>query len=91
MSSMTSLSEAHQEALEARKKMLDARAKDTMPPLPDKIVPQHAICIQYFKTAAFLYGVAANAYSAGDFVLGQMYEASAYQHLLLGQACMEQT
>jgi hypothetical protein len=87
---MTSLSEAHQKALEARKKMLDARPKDTMSPLPDKIVPEHAICFHYFETAAFLYAVAANAYSVGNFVAGQMYEASAYQHLLLGQACKEQ-
>jgi hypothetical protein len=36
------VSEAQQNALEARRKMLDARPKDTVPPLPDSITPSQA-------------------------------------------------
>jgi hypothetical protein len=88
---MTSLSEAHQKALEARRKMLDARPKETVPPLPDRIVPDHANCLHYFETASFLYSMATAAYAAGDVITGQAYELLAYQHLMLGQACVEQT
>jgi hypothetical protein len=87
---MTSLSEAHKKALEARQKMLDARPKDIIPPLPDKIVPDHTHCVHYFESAARHYLVAQGAYSAGDMVTGHMYEVFAYQDMMLGQACEAQ-
>jgi hypothetical protein len=89
---MTSLDEARKKALEAREKMLNARPKDTtIPPLPDKIVPDHTHCLHYFESAVLHYGVAERAYAAGDFVTGHMYEAFAYQDMLLGQACVDQS
>jgi hypothetical protein len=88
---MTSLDEARKKALEAREKMLDARPKDIIPPLPDKIVPDHTHCVHYFESAARHYLVAQSAYSASDLVTGQMYEVFAYQDMLLGQACEEQS
>jgi hypothetical protein len=91
MSNDAALDEAQEKALEARQKMLDARPKDTIPPLPDRIVPDRTICLTYFQTAATLYSMAAEAYSRGDVAAGQMVEFSAYQHMLLGQACVAQT
>jgi hypothetical protein len=87
---MTSPSEAHQKALAARETMLDARPKDTTPPLPDKLIPDQANCQHYFESARRHYLVAANAYAAGDMVLGSMYEVWAYQFMVLGQACEAQ-
>jgi hypothetical protein len=85
------LSEAHQKALEAREKMLDARPKDTIPPLPERIIPDRTNCFIYFQTAVHFYSLATQAYSAGDVVTGQMFELWAYQHMTLGQACEAQT
>lgn len=85
------VSEARRMALEARQRMLDARAKDTVPPLPDNISPVPATCVMYFQTAAFLYGVALQAYAAGDIGLGLTYEFYAFQHFSLGQACLAST
>jgi hypothetical protein len=85
------VSEAQRIALEARRKMLDARPKGTVPPLPDSISPIPATCVMYFKTAAFLYGMAQQAYAAGDVDVGLTYEFYAFQHLSLGQACLAST
>ena len=82
------VSEAQRIALEARRKMLDARPKDTVPPLPD---PIPATCVMYFKTAAFLYGMAQQAYAVGDVDVGLTYEFYAFQHNSLGQACLAST
>lgn len=88
---MTSLSKAHQKALEARRKMLDVRPKDRMPPLPDSIVPDRTNCLQYFQIAGDIYFMAAEAYSAGDVITGHTYELWAYQYIMLGQACERET
>jgi hypothetical protein len=84
---MSSRSEAHQKALEARKKMLDARPKDTIPPLPEGLDRGLADCSQYFQAAGHLYALAAQAYASGDAATGHLYELWAFQHIVLGQAC----
>jgi hypothetical protein len=91
MSTSDLLRESHKKALDARQKMLDVRPKDAIPPLPDRILPDHTGCLHYFETAAHLYLMAAGAYSAGDLITGHTYELSAYQYLMLGQTCAEQT
>ncbi len=90
MSSDAALNEVHQKALEARQKMLDARPKDTIPPLPERIIPGPTNCFIYFEMAAHFYSRAAAAYSSGDVATGQIFEFWAYQHMLLGQACAAQ-
>jgi hypothetical protein len=88
---MSVVSEAHQKALEARTTMLDARPRDTIPPLPDTTVADAANCAQYFQIAGDLYALAARAYADGDVITGHTYELWAFQHLALGQACEEAT
>ena len=90
MSSNAGVNEAHQKALEAREKMLDARPKETIPPLPERMIPDPTNCLVYFETAAHFYSKAAAAYSAGDVVTGQMLELWAYQYMMLGQVCVAQ-
>jgi hypothetical protein len=51
----------------------DARPKDTIPPLPERIVPDHTNCLIYFQTAAHFYSLAAQAYSVRDLVTGQTF------------------
>jgi len=85
---MSSVSEAHQKALEERTKMLGVRPKDTIPPLPDKTVSA-ANCAQYFQIAGDLYALAAQAYANGDVITGHTYELWAFQHLAIGQTCEE--
>ena len=82
------VSEAQRNALEARRKMLDARPNDTVPPLPDGITPSQATCAKYFQTAAFLSAMVQQAYAAGDVDVGLIYEVHAVQHDSLGQACL---
>jgi hypothetical protein len=88
---MDALSTAHRNAMEARQQMLDARPKDTIPPLPDSVVPKESNCSTYFQTAADLYMLAARAYANGDVISGHTYELWAYQHLVLGQVCEART
>jgi hypothetical protein len=83
--------EAERNALEARRKMRDARPKDTIPPPPDSGAPDQSICSSYFRAAAALYGEAAGAYAQGDWFLGHTLEVWAFQHLELGQRCLEST
>ena len=85
------VSGAQRNALEARKRMLDVRPKDTVPPLPDRVTPSQATCAMYFQTAAFLYAMAQQAYAGGDVDVGLTYEFYAFQHNLLGQACLAST
>jgi hypothetical protein len=88
---MDYLSEDHRNALEARKQMLEARPKDTIPPLPDSATPGETICSTYFRTAGVLYGLAGQAYANGDEITGHTYELWAYQHLVIGQMCEART
>lgn len=85
------VSRAQQNAGEARRKMLDTRPKDTIPPLPDSASPSQATCAMYFETAAFLYTMAQQAYATGDFHAALTYELYAFQYNLLGQACLVST
>ena len=82
--------ETRQKALEARKKMLDVRPKDSTPPLPETIVPGGVDCSAYYRVAAELYVRAAEAYSAGDVVTGHTFELWAHQYILFGQTCEAQ-
>jgi hypothetical protein len=83
------VSEAHWKALEARRKMLDARPKDSMPPLPIEAARGLANCQEFYETAAFFYFEAAQAYSSGDVVAGLQYQFKAHAYIELGHACEE--
>ncbi len=88
---MTSIDEARDHALQARREMMKVRPDGPFPALPPDITEPGPGCAHWFETAALLYSLAAQAFAAGDPLTGHTYEIWAFQHLQLGQMCESQT
>jgi hypothetical protein len=83
------VSAAHRKALEARKKMNDARLKNPMPLPPTTFSAIQPECQDLFDTAYGLYGEAFDAYVAGDTSSGMFYQAWAEDYMHRAMLCEE--
>jgi hypothetical protein len=76
--------QAATEADKARDGALRQRAENVPPPTLEPIAFD---CGLYWDAATHFYGLAAQAYAAGDFALGQMFLIMADQHRQLALLC----
>ncbi len=81
------VSRAHWKALESRRKMLDARPKESIGRLPEELARDASGCDAWFAKADEWYAAAASAYLAGDVATGTLCQQMGQGYMAMGHTC----